>query len=66
MIRWSNKLCVDVINTWIVNFYFELKYTILNDASSSAPHGASHVTDGTYDAATLGTHNAEPTEKSPV
>ncbi|KAJ6184063.1 hypothetical protein N7519_005364 [Penicillium mononematosum] len=39
---------------------------ISNDASCSAPQGPSHVTDGTYDGATLGTHNAEPTEKLSV
>jgi hypothetical protein len=39
---------------------------VSNEASSSAPHGASHVADGTYHEATLGTHNAEPAEKLSV
>ncbi|KAF4763480.1 hypothetical protein HAV15_001889 [Penicillium sp. str.  len=42
-------------------------HDVSNDASSSAPHEASHVTDATYDGATLGSPNVEPpTEKLSV
>lgn len=40
---------------------------VSNDASSSAPHEASHVTDATYDGETLDSPNVEPsTEKLSV
>lgn len=42
-------------------------HDVPNDASSSAPHEASHVTDATYDGTTLGNPNVEPsTEKLSV
>lgn len=42
-------------------------HDVSNDASSSAPYEASHVTDATYDGATLGSPNVEPsTEKLSV